>query len=473
MSAADARPRPLTAATAGVGPRPPVRLVHLGLGAFHRAHQAWYTEQAADEWGIAAFTGRSPEAAEQLTSQDGLYTLVERAADGDRHQLITALVEAHDGADLRTLTGLLASPDVAVVTLTITEAGYRLARAGDDPLLNAEDPVVAADVAALRAGVARPEEIDGSRVLTAAGRLVAVLAARRAAGGGPLAVVSCDNLPANDAAARAALLGTARRVDEDLADWIERTVAFVGTSIDRITPRTTDADREAVAAATGFADVSPVITEPFSSWILAGDFPAGRPAWERAGAVFVEDLEPFERRKLWLLNGAHTLMAYAGPLRGHATVAQALADPTVAGWVEEFWDAAARHLTTPGLDVPAYRQALRDRFANPRIAHHLAQIGNDGSLKLAARALPVYRAERDAGRDGTAALRPVAAWMDRMTAQLADGTPITDPAADRITAAAGTGGEDTAALLAVVDATLARDADAVAAVAALRGTLTA
>ncbi|OMH23690.1 hypothetical protein BKD30_11950 [Tersicoccus phoenicis] len=478
----------MTAATAGVGHRPPVRIVHLGLGAFHRAHQAWYTERTGDGWGIAAFTGRSPEAAEQLAAQDGLYTLVERAADGDRHQLITAVVEAHDGADLQTLSGLLASPDTAVVTLTITEAGYRLASDSHDdgagPRLDGADPLVAGDVAALRAhgigGVttdgAGPENVDGTRVRTAAGRLVVGLAARRAAGAGPLAVVPCDNLPANDAAARAALLGTARLVDAELADWIEATVSFVGTSIDRITPRTTDADRSSVAAATGFADAVPVVTEPFSSWILAGDFPAGRPAWEHAGAVFVRDLEPFERRKLWLLNGAHSLLAYAGQLRGHATVAEALADPAVAGWVEDFWNAAERHLTAPELDVPAYRAALRERFANPRIAHHLAQIGNDGSLKLAARALPVYRAERDAGRDGAAALRPVAAWMDQMTAQVTAGIPIADPSADRIdtavdTGRSGTGQTDTdqtAALLAVVDPALARDEQTVAAVAALR-----
>lgn len=478
------QPQPLTAATAGVGPRPPVRIVHLGLGAFHRAHQAWYTERAGDGWGIAAFTGRSPEVAEQLAAQDGLYTLVERATDGDRHQLITAVVEAHDGAALRTLSGLLASPDTAVITLTITEAGYRLASDshddGDGPRLDDADPLVAGDVAALRehglgAGATQgsgPEDVDGTRVRTAAGRLVVGLAARRAAGAGPVAVVSCDNLPANDAAARAALLGTARLVDAELADWIAATVSFVGTSIDRITPRTTDADREAVTAATGFADAVPVITEPFSSWILAGDFPAGRPAWEHAGAVFVTDLEPFERRKLWLLNGVHSLLAYAGQLRGHATVAEALADPVVAGWVEEFWDAAERHLTAPELDIPGYRAALRERFANPRIAHRLAQIGNDGSLKLAARALPVYRAERDAGRDGAAALQLLAAWMDQMTVQVTTGTPIVDPSADRIAAAVDTGRTDTdqtAALLAVVDPALAQDDETVAAVTRLRG----
>ncbi|MEE1621807.1 mannitol dehydrogenase family protein [Zafaria sp. J156] len=465
--------------------------MHLGLGAFHRAHQAWYTEEAGDGWGIAAFTGRSADAARQLSAQDGLYTLVERTAEGDRCRVIGSIVEAHDGADLQALATLLAHPDTAIVTLTVTEAGYRLA-AGGEPALDAADELVAADAAALAAHyeggsfTLGAHGLDGRVVRTVAGRLVVGLAARRAADGWPLAVVSCDNLPGNGAAAKASLLGMARLVDPLLAGWIEENVSFVDTSIDRITPRTTDADRAAVAEATGYDDVSPVVTEPFSSWVLAGDFPAGRPAWEKAGAVFVEDLEAFERRKLWLLNGAHSLMAYAGRLRGHATVADALADPAVSAWVEEFWDAAAAHLTAPELDVPAYRAALRERFENPRIAHHLSQIGMDGTLKLAARAVPVYRAEREAGRAGTAALRPIAAWMDQVCAQLAAGEDVHDRAAGRIAEAAAQGGQgaeggapasssdpaQTTALLALVDSGLASEPATASAVHALRGTLT-
>ena len=481
MSAPQAAPRPLNATTYDAGARPQVRIVHLGLGAFHRAHQAWYTERAGDGWGIAAFTGRSPEAARQLAGQDGLYTLVERAADGDHHAVIGAEVQAHDGADLHTLSTLLAHPDVAIVTLTVTEAGYRLAPAADGQpaRLDADDDVVATDLAALRAHYEGGNftlgtgGLDGRVVRTTAGRLLVGLAARRAADGWPIAVVSCDNLPGNGAAARASVLGLAERVDPLLAAWIGENVSFVDSSIDRITPRTTEADRASVAEATGYDDAAPVVTEPFSSWVLAGDFPAGRPAWETAGAMFVEDLEPYERRKLWLLNGAHTLMAYAGVLRGYATVSEALADERISGWVEEFWDAAARHLQEEQLDIPGYRAALRDRFANPRIAHHLAQIGQDGSLKLAARAVPVYRAERGAGHDGTAALRLLAAWMDRVDVQIAAAEDVQDPAAERIaTAASGTGTDQTAALLAVVDAALAAEPETVSAVHGLRGTFT-
>ncbi|GAB3820681.1 mannitol dehydrogenase family protein [Tessaracoccus terricola] len=462
--------KPLNATTHDAGQRPPARIVHLGLGAFHRAHQAWYTQRAGDGWGIAAFTGRSPEAAELLSAQDGLYTLVERGPDGDKHEVISSVVSAHDGADLAALASLVAQAEVAVVTLTVTEAGYKL-RPGNAEL-DTDDPQVAADIEALRSHYAKDFTVSqglGGKVKSATARLVVGLAARRAADGWPIAVVSCDNLPGNGAAAKASVLGFASAVDPLLARWISDNVSFVDSSIDRITPRTTDEDKQAVAEATGYDDASPVITEPFASWVLAGDFPGGRPAWENAGAVFVEDLEAFERRKLWLLNGAHSLMAYAGVLRGHGTVAAALADEKVSGWVEDFWDAAANHLTDPELDIPGYRAALRDRFNNPRIAHYLTQIGMDGSLKLAARAVPVLLAEREAGRDGAAALRPIAAWMDRVTEQVSAGEHVKDPAGPRIAIAAGAD-DQTPALLAIIDEHLATEPETVAALKALRGT---
>jgi fructuronate reductase len=461
-----------------------VRIVHIGLGAFHRAHQAWYTAKANDGWGIAAFTGRSATAATELASQDGLFTLIRREADGDSFEVIDSIVQAHDGNDMAALTTLLASPSTAILTLTITEAGYKMVAGVGDPALDMDDAAVQADLSVLRerydAGLFANTSADFGqlKLSTAAARILVGLAARRSGDGWPLAIVSCDNLPGNGAVTRAGILGFARAIDTELARWIDANVSFVDTSIDRITPRTTDADRATVAAETGFADVSPVVTEPFSSWVLSGDFPAGRPAWEKAGAQFVDDLEAFERRKLWLLNGAHTLMSFAGQLRGHATVAEALADPAVSGWVEEFWDAASGHLTEPELNVPEYRKALRERFENPRIAHYLAQIATDGSIKLAARALPVFRAERAAGRDGVPALRLLAAWCDQLAAQNAAGTPVADANAEALEAvlsddSIGSGTpQQTAALVAVVDADLAMDSDTVAAIHALRGHFT-
>lgn len=461
-----------------------VRIVHIGLGAFHRAHQAWYTAQAGDGWGIAAFTGRTATAATELAAQDGLFTLIQRGAAGDTFEVIDSIVQAHDGNDMAALTALLASPSTSILTLTITEAGYKMASGAGEPALDLQDAAVQADLWLLRerydAGLFASSAADFGqlKLSTAAARILVGLAARRCGDGWPLAIVSCDNLPGNGAVTRAGILGFAQGIDTELARWIDNNVSFVDTSIDRITPRTTEADRATVAAQTGFADVSPVVTEPFSSWVLSGDFPAGRPAWEKAGAQFVQDLEAFERRKLWLLNGAHTLMSFAGQLRGHATVAQALADPAVSGWVEEFWDAASAHLPEPELQVPEYRRALRERFENPRIAHYLAQIATDGSLKLAARALPVFRAERAAGRDGAPALRLLASWCDQLAAQHAAGAAVADANAAALEAilsddslGSGTPGQ-TRALVAVLDGELARDAATADAIHALRGRFT-
>ena len=344
---------------------PPVRIVHLGLGNFHRAHQAWYTEHATDraEWGIAGFTVRTAGLAERLAAQDGLSSLVERGSGADRVEVIGSLVEAQAGDSPR-FAGLLASPTTAVVTLTITEGGYAL---------------------------------DGDAPPLALTRLARGLEARRRAGAGPIALVSCDNLPSNGSVLRQAL----QRLDPALDD----TVSFISTSVDRITPRLTPAEIDGLRAASGWDDAAPVVTEPFSDWMLQGDFPGGRPQWESAGARFVDNVEPFERRKLWLLNGAHTILAASGPSRGHQTVAAAFADSYCRDLVTGFWDEAERHLTNPGLDIPAYLAQLRDRFANTRIAHRLTDIADQAPAKVRVRLLPVLRAELAAGRTGGATLR--------------------------------------------------------------------
>ena len=446
----------------------PVRIVHLGLGAFHRAHQAWYTQRASDggQWGIAAFTGRRPDAALALAAQDGLYTLIERSGDGDSFELMTSIVQAYDGADVAALARLVAAPATALITLTITEAAYNLAA---DGTLDVSNPAVQADIDVLRTLTSNGVKDDGGNppaAVTAAGRLVQALAARRDSGAGPIAVVSCDNLANNAIAAKAAIGGLADVVDPGLGAWLGANVSYVGTSIDRITPRTTDAEIALVAAECGYADSSPVVTEPFSDWVLSGDFPAGRPDWASAGAVFVDEIQHFENRKLWLLNGAHSLMAYAGQLRGHQTVAQALADPVCAAWVKEFWNEAESNLPAGGLNIPAYRAALLERFGNARIAHHLAQIGMDGSKKLRMRAVPVYKAERAANRAGTGALRMIAAWVAFLREAAAAGASIGDAAAAELDAAlALPAGADVKALVGILDAQLAEDEAAVAAVA--------
>ncbi|MGY4541549.1 fructuronate reductase [Arthrobacter sp. UYNi723] len=446
--------------------KPPVRIVHLGLGAFHRSHQAWYTSQASDaaDWGIAAFTGRRPDAALALAEQDGLFTLVERADSGDSFAVVGSIVEAVDGADVERLAELVSAPATAIVTLTVTEAAYRL---GADGQLDTTASDVAGDLALLASGSGNPS--------TPLGRLVFALAARRAAGAGPLAVVCCDNLANNGTVARNAVAGLAQAWDAELAAWVEENVSFVSTSVDRITPRTTEADIAAVEAACGYRDNSPVVAEPFTNWVLSGDFPAGRPRWEDAGAVFVDHIEPYENRKLWLLNGAHSLLAYAGQLRGHTTVAQALADPQCLTAVESFWDEAEANLSGAAaggadLQIPAYRAALLARFSNARIAHHLAQIAMDGSTKLRMRAVPVLLAERAQGKSGAAAALMIAAWIDFSAAA----ETFHDPLATEVAAANQLEGtERLRAVLALVDPAVAADDAVVELVSGLLGTFPA
>lgn len=388
----------------------PIRIAHFGLGAFHRAHQAWYTARAhdADDWGIAAFTGRSPAAAEVLARQDGLYTLVERGPEADRGEIVASIVQAVDGSDLDRLRAVFRSERLAVVTFTITEAGYRVRGDGSPDL---DDSALAEDLRRLRGAAEVGEPMDHPP-RTALGRLLLALDARRRSGGGPLALVPCDNLPDNGGQLRRGLTRAARLVNDGLADWIATNISFVSTSVDRITPRVTAEEVEAFNATATWRDEAPVFTEPFSDWVLCGDFPAGRPAWEDVGARFVDDIEPWERRKLWLLNGAHTLLSFAGPLLGHETVAQAIADARLRSAVEQFWDEAVRHLP-PELDLAAYRSALLERFGNPRIEHRLQQIAQDGTRKLRLRIAPVAEAELAHGRAASGCAFAIAAWLGR------------------------------------------------------------
>ncbi|SDD79512.1 fructuronate reductase [Sanguibacter gelidistatuariae] len=448
----------------------PVRIVHLGLGAFHRAHQAWFTDRVdvAHEWGIAAFTGRSPKAAEEIAQQDGLYSVLERAATSEQVSVVTSIVEAWDGARLDRLVPLLAASTTAIVTLTITEAGYRLT---SDGAPDRDDHVMVEDMDRLRSALTGPGLVAPDFAGTAAGtqapvstlgRLVLGLEARRRADGGAISIVPCDNMPGNGEHVRAGILAIAQHARPETARWIEANVSFVSTSVDRITPATTSQDVALVAELSGWIDNAPVVCEPFADWVLSGDFPAGRPSWEDAGAKFVRDIDPFERRKLWLLNGAHSLLAYAGPLRGHATVAQAVVDPVCRAQVEALWDEAVRHLPAEGLDLQAYRRALLERFENGRIEHRLAQIAKEGVTKMRVRVAAVAVRERAAGQDAAACAWAIGAWVaSLLAAQDAAGTgePATlpDDAAVAAVRAALAGENPVTRLVALLDAGLAAD----------------
>ena len=298
------------------------------------------------------------------------------------HLLVEKITEA--------FTSAIANPQTAIVTLTITEAGYGMDASGHVDTVNP------------------PATLH---------RLAVALETRRRVNGQPIAVVSCDNMPSNGVLLKVAMGDLFASFGAESVAWMNANVSFVSTSIDRITPKTTEADIATVLAETGWDDCSPVVTEPFRDWVLEGDFPLGRPAWENAGARFVDHIEPFENRKLWLLNGSHSLLAYAGQLRGHETVAQAIADETCLEWVEEFWNEAVQHLPADGLDLPNYRAALLGRFRNGKIAHRLAQIAIDGSNKLRVRIAPVAKAEIAAGRDAQGCARVIRAWVEFVIAK--------------------------------------------------------
>lgn len=429
------------------GPERPVRIVHLGLGNFFRAHQAWYTDRApdAEEWGIAAFTGRRQELAAALLPQSGLYTLVTRAGSGDRFDVVRSVSAVHPATDHQRWLDYHRSDSLAIVTITVTEAGYL--RSGDGSL-DATDAQVRHDVAALRSNRAAP-------VSSVPARLLAGLVARKQAGLGPIAVMPCDNLPGNGSVVADVIRDLALLVDRGLVAVVDEMASFVTTMVDRITPETTDLDRETVQTHTGVYDAAPVTTEPFSEWVISGEFPAGRPAWEIAGATITDDVAPYEQRKLQLLNGAHSLLAYGASIRGHLTVAEAVSDPVCLSWLGEWWDEAATHLPLPADDLASYRSQLLERFGNPRIRHLLAQIAADGSQKLPVRILPVLRAERTAGRVPVGAARAVAAWVCHLRGL---GAPVSDPQADVVRVLAqGTAEEAARKVLEFLDPQLGKD----------------
>jgi fructuronate reductase len=406
----------------------PVRIVHLGVGNFHRAHQAWYTAHSpdADQWGIAAFTGRRTDMADALKPQDGLYTLITRSGEGDSFELIGALSAVHGAAEHEAYLDYLSRAEVAIITITVTEAAYLR---GADGHLDAGQDVIVSDLEALRSDPRNP-------VASLPARLVAGLVVRRTSGAAALTVLSCDNLPENGAVTRTVVQDFAALLEETLPSWIDSHVDFATSMVDRITPGTTDEDRALVQRACGYVDAYPVATEPFSEWVVSGGFPAGRPRWEEAGATLVAEVGPFEQRKLWLLNGSHSMLAYAGSIRGFSTIDEAIADPGCRSWVEMFWDEASRHLTLTAADIAEYRAALLTRFSNPRAGDQLARIAADGSTKLLVRTMPTIRAERAAGRVPIGCATTVAAWVLHLRGL---GAPIKDTGATAALEAANSG----------------------------------
>ena len=390
-------------------------IVHIGIGAFHRAHQAVYTDDAMAagdrDWGIIGVSLRSGDVAAQMGPQDGLSTVSTRSAVGTQLRLIGAvqkvLVAADDG---QAVIDAIAAPTTHIVSFTVTEKGYL--RRADGSL----DLAAAAGNPSLYCFVS------------------AGLAERKARGRGGLTLLSCDNLAGNGAVLRRLMREYLAACHPDLSAWFDATCTCPATMIDRIVPATTDADRAAIEAALGARDEGAVVTEAFSQWVIENDFAGPRPRWEAVGAELVADVAPYETAKLRMLNGAHSALAYIGLGRGHEFVHQAIADVDIRPVIERLMlgEAAPTIDTAPGQDLSAYADALLDRFANPALHHRLIQIAMDGSQKIPQRWLETLAWHQARGMRCPSLEAAIAAWI----AFLRSDHPVDDPLADKLREAA-------------------------------------
>ncbi|WP_439603201.1 mannitol dehydrogenase family protein [Devosia sp.] len=411
-------------------------IVHLGIGAFHRAHMAAYVDSLlarTPDWGIVGASLRRPDTREALEPQDFLYTLAVRDTSGTKPRIIGSILDVLDANTQRAeLIETMASPAIRIVSLTVTEKGYC-----HDPStgeLDQKHPDIVHDLAHPEAPISAP------------GIIVAALELRRQRGLAPFTVMSCDNLPSNGRTAGRIVRRLAELMDggAGLAGYVQ-TVSFPSTMIDRIVPATTDADRAIVADITGLEDAWPIMTEPFTQWVIEDDFPAGRPPFETVGAELVEDVEPFELMKLRMLNGSHSSMAYLGYLSGYQYVNEAIADPGIHQLIHGLMtEEAMPTLPMPRATLEAYRDQLLARFANPALKHRTWQIAMDGTQKLPQRLLGTIRDRLAAAQPFPRLALGVAAWMRYVTGIDEAGRPIDvkDPMAVRLREIADGAGRD-------------------------------
>lgn len=391
--------------------------LHLGLGGFHRAHQAVYTDRILAEdprWGISAYTWRNEHLPEALTRQNGLYGVL-TAADQPELRIVGALRRARSVlGHAHRFAEELASPAVTVVTLTVTEKAYPT-----DPGTGGLDVRHAAVAGDLDSTHPRASVI---------GLLTRGLADRARRRGGPLAVISCDNLRDNGALTRRLVTEFAAAHPAyramGLASWIDEYVTFPSTVVDRIVPNPDGELRARVHRMTGWHDHAPVMAEPYMQWVVQDRFHGPRPPWERAGVLFVPDVKPWEELKLRVLNAAHTALAYPGLLEGHRDVHDAITDPRIGGFVRALIDSEILpHLPRIDADVREYAETVLDRFANPALSYSLTKLGADGSQKLRQRLVPTAL---DAVAAGTTPhhVAAVVAWWTRWIARCAAENPV-------------------------------------------------
>lgn len=395
-------------------------IVHLGLGAFHRAHQAVYTDDAMNDgdrdWGIVGASLRAADAKARIGPQDGLYTICERQGNDCSIRLIgavrKALVASEESA---ALLQSLADPQTRIASFTITEKGYCRGR---DERLDRLLPDLASDLS----GAVAPKTIYGF--------LGRALSMRRHAGAPGLTLLCCDNL-ADNGRKLAALLGEfVGETDPGLLSWFQEHCCCPSTMVDRIVPATTAADRDQVARDIGVRDEATISTEPFRQWVIEDTFAGPRPRWEVGGAQFVHDVAPFEAAKLRMLNGAHSALAYLGLARGHTLVHEAIADPDLRALVEQLMlrEAAPSLNPVAGLDLAAYAGALISRFDNAALQHRLGQVAMDGSQKIPQRWLETLAIQNKKGQDCPALLQALAAWIVFLRADVEKfGDPMAAP----------------------------------------------
>ncbi|MEO1909173.1 MAG: mannitol dehydrogenase family protein [Paracoccus sp. (in: a-proteobacteria)] len=407
----------------------PTGIVHLGLGAFFRAHGAIYVDQAMQagggDWGIIGVSLKSPGTRDRLRPQGWAYTAVELAPDGERPQVVTILRDVLVAPeDPQAVLDAMADPAIRIVSLTVTEKGY--CHEPSSGRLNRDHPDIRHD-------------LDDPLPRSAPGFLVRALELRRAAGVAPFTVLCCDNLPENGHVLRGVVLELAGLIDPELADWIGAEGRFPSTMVDRIVPATSPEDLDQVARLTGLRDEAPVMHEPFRQWVVEDDFVGGdRPDLGTVGVQLVADVTPYEHMKLRMLNGTHSSLAYLGYLGGHQTIAETVGDPVFSAFVRKLWRNEIIPALTPppGEDLAAYADALHDRYANPAIRHRTWQIAMDGSQKLPQRILGTIAEGRAAGRAVPGLTLAVAAWMRYVSGVDLAGAAIEvkDPMADRLAA---------------------------------------
>ncbi|MCS0502798.1 mannitol dehydrogenase family protein [Ancylobacter mangrovi] len=438
-------------------------IVHIGLGNFHRAHQAVYLDDLfalgeGHDWAIIGAGVRPADAAmrDALKAQDCLSTVIELDPTGKRARRVGAMidfipVETGNGA----LIAAMSQPEIRIVSLTVTEGGYFMDHAGR---LDTGAAEIAADAA------------DPEAPGTAFGAILAALKARRAAGIPPFTVMSCDNLPGNGNVTRQVVVGLARLSDPAFADWVDAHVAFPNAMVDRITPATGERER-AMALAFGLDDPVPVTCEPFRQWVLEDDFPAGRPALEKVGVVFTQHVHAYETMKIRILNGGHALIAYPAGLMDVDLVHEAMAEPLVAAFLEKVEREEIIPIVppVPDTDLDAYYQVIRERFANPEVADTVRRLCLDGSNRQPKFIVPSIRDNRAAGRLPRGLILGTALWCRYCAGTTDSGTVIApnDPNWEALTARAREARQNPAAWLAMgeVYGDLGADEEVVAAFA--------